>query len=218
MRLVSGFSKMCFVRPEILAWTPPSQSRHGTLRTKATDPDPMRDPMGSAIRGMKLGTVAALPDPAAPPSKSPPSSPGAAMSQTRPPTPPPTPDPASAPKRKRGRPRKDPAAKRDVSVSVSLNEGEAARLDEHRAELSRADYLRLNATRRTPPPPPVPAINRGEYIRLYQLEQALLACRAAQPTPSDPQVPSDAGDLRLLIEEVRAEVVRLRRALLGLEA
>ena len=120
-------------------------------------------------------------------------------------------------KRRRGRPRKLPGERREHVVTVSLNAEELVQFHANRGEREPADYLRQIATSRAPVPPPVPSINREEYLRLYQLERQLESL-AATVGPDELARPTDvAGHLWRLLTQTRSEVVALRRALIGME-
>lgn len=118
-------------------------------------------------------------------------------------------------KPRRGRPRKALAEKRRHTFTVSFNDDELGQFNACRGEREAADYLRLIATRRTPLPPLVPAINRTEYVRLYQLERELAAL-GERVRPDELTHPTElARHLWKLLSQTRSEVVALRRTLIG---
>lgn len=121
-----------------------------------------------------------------------------------------------SPRRERGRPRKDPADLRRTVVRVSFTSEEHAALERHRGELSAPDYLRSIALRGRRPTPPVPEVNRSEFIRLYQVEREVERCRIVL----EQHAPAGAEHVPQLVQwlaRMELEVVALRRALIGVD-
>ena len=123
-----------------------------------------------------------------------------------------TPPPPPTRRGKGGRPKIDPAAVRRSTIGVRVSAAEYAAL-RTRAEhmgLTPAQFLRHTALTRRLPSPPVPAVNRDEYVNLARLAGNLnqLVHRANQGQNvilTDP-----------LVQLLRAEINDLRQALLGL--
>ena len=124
-----------------------------------------------------------------------------------------SPPPAAPPARrgKGGRPKIDPAAVRRSTIGVRVSAAEYATL-RTRAEdmgLTPAQFLRHTALTRRLPSPPVPAVNREQYANLARmagnLNQLTRRANAGQNVILTPP----------LVQLLRAEINRLRQALLG---
>lgn len=130
-----------------------------------------------------------------------------------------TDSPAAPPvKRRRGRPRKIAAERREHPITIYLNDEEFRRLEARRGERRTGDYLRMVAISGAAVPPLVPAVNRQEYLRLYELEARLTALEV-KILPAESSLPTEVAEhLWTLLCQTRDEVVALRRALLGMGA
>lgn len=120
--------------------------------------------------------------------------------------------PAAPPKRGRGgRPKNEPGTVRDVSIGVRVSPTELATLKVKAAEMGMApaQWLREAALSRRLPSPPVPSINREQYVELARLS-ANLNQLARAANESRAVVVDDA-----LLQRVADEVGRLRLALIG---
>ena len=119
--------------------------------------------------------------------------------------------PAVAPPVHRPRPRGpvplSAAKKRDHCVSVRLNHGELAQLDDVRGRFQRGQWLRMAALDQLPPV--VPAVNGKAWAELARLaanlNQAQLAINRGD---------GDTHQIELL-EDLRKAVAALRRGLIG---
>lgn len=127
----------------------------------------------------------------------------------------PFPSPGAPPHRRGGRPKIDPDALRRITlgVRVSATEYAAVRAKAEQMGLTPAQWLREAALSRPLPRFSVPTINRSEYAELARLAANLnqLAHHA-----NAGQLP-EADALQRLLMATRAEVGRLRYALLGME-
>ena len=140
--------------------------------------------------------------------------PDAPPAQTPPPPPAgdaPPPDAPPARRGKGGRPKIDPAAVRrsTIGVRVSAAEYAALRTRAEQMDLTPAQFLRHTALTRRLPSPPVPAVNRDEYVNLGRLannlNQLVRRANAGQNVIlTDP-----------LVKLLLAELNDLRQALLG---
>ena len=123
----------------------------------------------------------------------------------------PLPDAPPARRGKGGRPKIDPAAVRRSTIGVRVSAAEYATL-QTRAEqmgLTPAQFLRHAALTRRLPSPPVPAVNRDEYVNLGRLANNLnqLVRRANEGKPVVLTPP--------FVKLLRTEINRLRQDLLG---
>ena len=124
----------------------------------------------------------------------------------------PLPDAPPARRGKGGRPKGDPAAVRRSTIGVRVSAAEYATL-RTRAEnmgMTPAQFLRHTALTRRLPSPPVPAVNREEYVKLGRMAHNLnqLTRRANEGKPVILTPP--------LVKLLLAEINDLRQALLGL--
>ena len=124
---------------------------------------------------------------------------------------PPAETPPPARRGKGGRPKIDPAAVRRSTIGVRVSAAEYAAL-RTRAEqmgLTPAQFLRHTALTRRLPSPPVPAVNRDEYVNLGRMATNLnqLVRRANEGKPVVLTPP--------FVKLLRTEINRLRQDLLG---
>ena len=104
-------------------------------------------------------------------------------------------------KRKRGPKPKDPADRRDHSVTARLTDAEIRDLDRRRGRMARGEYLRRAALNRLPPQ--VPPINREAWVALARTAANLnqLARHANE------QGAADADDVRAIVQQLRAALI-----------
>ena len=116
-------------------------------------------------------------------------------------------------KRKGGRPKGSPEALRasTIGVRVSAAEYEALRTKAAEMGMSPAQWLREAALTRRLPTPPVPAINREQYVELARIGANLN--QLAHAANIGVNVAVDSHLLHRAFREIQA----LRRALLGVE-
>ena len=118
---------------------------------------------------------------------------------------------APPPKARGGRPKGDPSAVRLHRVNARLSSLELAALTAKAGQMSMtpAQWLREAALSRRLPSPPVPAINREQYVELARLAANLN--QLARAANEGRAVTVNDG----LMERLTAEVKRLRLGLLG---
>lgn len=123
---------------------------------------------------------------------------------------------AEAPPRKArgGRPKGDPSAVRASTIGVRVSADEYAALKAKAGQMSMtpAQWLREAALSRRLPSPPVPAINREQYVELARLAANLNQLARAANEGQAVTVNDH------LMQRLTAEVKRLRLALLGTES
>lgn len=114
------------------------------------------------------------------------------------------------PRRRGGRPKAAPEARRGAALGVRLTDAERAEVEARAASagVTPAQWLRIAGLSRRAPPSPVPAVNRDAYAELARLAANLnqltrLANEGRVIAPGD------------LLDQVAAEVAQLRLALLG---
>lgn len=112
-----------------------------------------------------------------------------------------------------GRPKGDPALRRNetIGVRVAATEYAALRTKAAMMHMPPAQWLREAALTRNLPPPPVAPINREQYAELARLSANLN--RLARLAKEGNRVTVDDGRLKRMSAETR----RLRLALLGIE-
>ena len=141
--------------------------------------------------------------------------PDAPPAETPPPPPAgdaPLPDAPPARRGKGGRPKIDPAAVRrsTIGVRVSAAEYDTLRTRAENMSMTPAQFLRHTALTRRLPSPPVPAVNRDEYAKLGRLAGNLNQLTRRANTGQN-VILTDP-----LVQLLRAEINRLRQALLGI--
>ena len=110
-----------------------------------------------------------------------------------------------------GRPKGDPSAVRVSTIGVRVTADEYAALKTKAGQMSMtpAQWLRQAALSRRLPSPPVPAINREQYVELARLSANLNQLTRAANEGRAVTVNDN------LMKRLSAEVNRLRLALLG---
>ena len=118
---------------------------------------------------------------------------------------------APRPKARGGRPKGDPDAVRvsTIGVRVSAEEYAVLKLKARQMGMTPAQWLREAALSRRLPSPPVPAINREQYVELARLAANLNQLARAANEGRAVTVNDN------LMKRLSAEVNRLRLALLG---
>ena len=113
-----------------------------------------------------------------------------------------------------GRPKGDPSAVRASTIGVRVSADEYAALKAKAGQMSMtpAQWLREAALSRRLPSPPVPAINRDQYVELARLAANLNQLARAANEGQAVTVNDH------LMQRLTAEVKRLRLALLGTES
>lgn len=112
-----------------------------------------------------------------------------------------------------GRPKGDPALRRNetIGVRVSATEYAALRTKAAMMHMPPAQWLREAALTRNLPPPPVASINREQYAELARLSANLN--QLARLANEGDRVTVDDG----LLKRVASETRRMRLALIGVE-